>query len=102
DEKGEPRYEKAYYRMISVRNIKGCMGPDTSGLSGTLFHESLHAVDADSEPTEVHNKSWERPQYQFIRDRVYGTEALCYFGKKANIVQCRGAVEFLNDDPDFS
>lgn len=93
--------ESPGYSLISLRNIKGCLGEGTTGLSGTLFHEFLHAARADNVPTAVHNQGWTRKQYEFIYDRVYGTEAVCYEGRKANVVQCRTAVAYDNDSPNY-
>jgi hypothetical protein len=97
---GPSGYQKGYYRMISLRNISGCTVKGSTGLSGTLFHETLHAVGADNVPVEVHN-SHDRPQIEFIRDRVYGTEATCYLGPKANLLQCRAAVAYDADRPRY-
>jgi len=100
DAQGNMRREEKYYRLISLRNVTLCTGRDTSGLAGTLFHESLHAADADNMPLEVHNQAWgDRKQYEFVRDRVYGTEDVCFFGKEANIVQCNNAVAYHSDNP---
>jgi hypothetical protein len=102
DAQGNMRREEKYYRMISLRNVMLCTGKGTTGLGGTLFHESLHAAGADNMPLEVHNQAWgDRKQYEFIRDRVYGTEDVCFLGKEANIVQCRNAVAYNSDAPRY-
>ncbi|HXS99082.1 MAG TPA: hypothetical protein VN915_00235, partial [Elusimicrobiota bacterium] len=65
-----------------------------------------HAVGADNLPLEKHNAAWELPQFVFVTDRVYGTEALCFLGvapetrKQVNILQCKAAVNYENDHPD--
>ncbi len=101
DAAGRSRRAADYYRMITVRNIAGCTVAGSSGLAGTLFHETLHGAGADSVPTEEHNKAWEREQIHFIYDRVYGTEATCFFGKEANIIQCRQAAGYHTDAPRY-
>ena len=88
--------------LIVLRDVKGCMGPETTGLAGTIFHESLHAAGADNLSTVQHNEAWKLEQYKFVQDRVYGTEALCFFGtaksrKRRNLVnlsQCVRAAEY--------
>lgn len=87
---------------ISVRSVKGCMGKGTTGLSGVLFHESLHAAREDNFSTQTHNTAWNLPQYKFVRDRVYGAEALCFFGTAGkrdhvNILQCKEVVSHATD-----
>jgi hypothetical protein len=91
---------------IRIRNIASCLAEGGTGLAGAIFHESLHAFGADNLPLEQHNQAGELPQYIFVTDRVYGTEALCFFGgdpatrKKVNVLQCRAAVNYDNDHPD--
>ena len=91
---------------IRILNAGPCLAEDGTGLSGLIFHETLHAAGADSLPVEQHNKAGELPQYVFVTDRVYGTEALCYLGtnparrKQVNILQCRSAVNYENERPD--
>ncbi len=88
--------------LIRLRNIRGCTGPLSTGLAGVLFHETLHAAGADSFPIEKHNQAWNMEQWQFINDRVYGTEAVCFWGTdpklrgQVNILQCKGTVSYLN------
>ena len=91
---------------LRLLNAGACVdGAKIEGLASTIFHEPLHADGADSLPTEKHNKAGELPQYAFVTDRVYGTEALCFSGmnpktrKQVNILQCRTAVNYLNDSP---
>jgi len=92
--------------MLRVRNVQGCMGKGTTGLAGTLFHESLHAAKIDNWPVERHNDVQNTPQYKFIYDRVYGTEATCFFGtdprtrKDANLVQCLTTIAYENPNAD--
>jgi hypothetical protein len=91
------------YRRINIlafRNAKNCIDGDT-GLSGTIFHESLHAAGEDTYAVAVHNRAWEMRQIDFIRDRVYGTEMVCYLGtskskkkrEMVNLLQCLDASE---------
>lgn len=83
-----------YFRVIRIQNALACMGPDSTGLSGILFHETLHAADVDNVPTETHNRAWELPQYKFVYDHVYGAESVCYYGTDerkrhySNFLQC--------------
>lgn len=89
--------------IVRLLNVKPCMAEEGTGLSGTLFHETLHAAGADNLPLEQHNQAGELPQYVFVTDRVYGTEALCYLGvdpakrKMVNLLQCRAAVNYESD-----
>lgn len=91
---------------MRILNVGPCLDEKGTGLAGTLFHETLHAAGADSLPLEQHNKAGELPQYVFVTDRVYGTEALCFLGVKpetremVNILQCRTAVNYENERPD--
>jgi hypothetical protein len=91
---------------IHIRNAGPCLAEGGTGLAGLLFHETLHAAGADNLPLERHNKAGELPQYAFVTDRIYGTEALCFLGvdpakrKQVNILQCRAAVNYENDHPD--
>ena len=91
---------------IRILNIGPCLAEGGTGLAGTLFHETLHAAGADNLPVVEHNKAGELPQYVFVTDRVYGTEALCFLGagpdrrKKVNLLQCRAAVNYQNERPD--
>jgi hypothetical protein len=92
-------------RMLSLKNAAGCMGRDGTGLAGILFHESLHAAGADNFGMNKHNKAWELPQYEFVRDQVYGAEAVCFFGlnpktaKQVNFLQCKNTAEYHSDRP---
>ncbi|MFI5361716.1 MAG: hypothetical protein ACHQ49_07080 [Elusimicrobiota bacterium] len=94
--------------VLRIRNIASALAEGGTGLAGAIFHESLHAYGADNLPLEQHNQAGELPQYVFVTDRVYGTEALCFFGgdpatkKKVNVLQCRAAVNYDNDRPDQS
>jgi|GEM_PF-6978856 len=91
---------------IRILNVGPCLAEGGTGLSGVLFHETLHAAGADNLPLEQHNQGGDLPQYVFVTDRVYGTEALCYLGvdparrKQVNLLQCRAAVNYGNDRPD--
>ena len=91
---------------IRIRNIASCLAEGGTGLAGAIFHETLHAAHADNLPLERHNLAGELPQYVFVTDRVYGTEALCFFGgdpatkKRVNLLQCRAALNYDNDHPD--
>jgi hypothetical protein len=87
---------------ISMDNVKGCMGKGTTGLAGTLFHETLHANKDDNLSTADHNSAWSLQQIKFVRDRVYGAEAVCFFGtagKNAlvNILQCQAVTDRSSD-----
>jgi hypothetical protein len=81
--------------LLVMRNAGRCMGQGTPGLAGILFHETLHAAGADNFPVEQHNKAWELEQWVFVKDRVYGAEAVCFFGVEpslrplVNVFQCR-------------
>lgn len=92
--------------LIRILNIGPCLDEKGTGLAGTLFHETLHAVGADNLPLEKHNAAWDLPQYVFVTDRVYGTEALCFLGTKpetrklVNVLQCHAAVNYENERPD--
>jgi hypothetical protein len=94
--------------LMRILNIGLCMEEKGTGLAGTLFHETLHAVGADNLPLEKHNAAYDLPQFEFVTDRVYGTEALCFLGtapetrKKVNLLQCRAAVDYENDRPDHA
>jgi hypothetical protein len=91
---------------VRILNVGPCMDEKGTGLAGTLFHETLHAAGADNLPLEKHNNAGDLPQYVFVTDRVYGTEALCFLGvapetrARVNILQCRAAVNFENEHPD--
>jgi hypothetical protein len=91
---------------IRILNAGPCLDDVGTGLAGLIFHETLHADGADSLPLEKHNQAGELPQYVFVTDRVYGTEALCFYGvnparrKEVNILQCRTAVNYQNERPD--
>lgn len=107
DERGFSRRLEGYYNLLVIRNVERCARSfDSSGLAGVLFHETLHGAGADNLSTEQHNKAWNLEQYVFVRDRVYGTEAVCFFGfdpKKrpfVNVTQCRNTVSFGNPSPD--
>lgn len=97
--------ERGTARVLSVKNVAGCMGRDSTGLAGVLFHEALHAAGADNFSTQKHNTAWNLPQYEFVRDQVYGTEAVCFFGmnpktaKAVNFLQCKNAAEYHSDHP---
>ena len=92
--------------IIRILNVGPCLDENTTGLAGTMFHETLHADGADSLPVEKHNNAVDLPQYVFVTDRVYGTESLCFLGvdaryrKQVNILQCRAAVNYQNERPD--
>jgi len=89
--------------VVRLRNVAACLAEGGTGLAGVLFHETLHADGADNFPLEKHNKAGELPQYEFVSDRVYGTEALCFLGvepatrKQVNLLQCRAAVNYMAD-----
>ncbi len=93
--------------LLSLENVAGCMGSGTTGLAGVLFHEFLHAAGADNYPTEKHNTAWRLQDYVFVSDRVYGTEALCFFGVDdarkdlVNVLQCRQAASYRAIAPRF-
>ena len=97
--------DRGVLRSISLANVASCLGAGGSGLAGILFHETLHGADVDNLPREVHNDAWELPQYKWIRDAVYGAEAVCFFGTDpaqrgfVNIVQCRGVVGAGREPP---
>ncbi|MBI4347979.1 MAG: hypothetical protein HY553_14075 [Elusimicrobia bacterium] len=106
DERGFSRRIDGYYSLLVLRNVEGCTKAfDSSGLAGVLFHETLHAAGADNFPTEKHNTAWKLEQYVFVRDRVYGAEATCFFGVDpakrpyVNVLQCRGTVSYDNPSP---
>lgn len=86
------------YPVISLRNMRNCLGPKSSDFAGTLFHEFLHAAGADNFPTEKHNKSFTLPQIEFVKDKVYGAEAFCFLAPKPDMrqyvhfYQCHGVV----------
>lgn len=92
----EGRVERlsGYYRLIRIKNAGGCMGPEGTGLSGIVFHETLHGDDADNFSTEEHNEGWKLPQVRFVYDHVYGAESVCYYGtdpsriRYSNFLQC--------------
>jgi hypothetical protein len=91
---------------IRVLNAGPCLAEEGTGLAGLIFHETLHADGADNLTLEQHNKAGELPQYVFVTDRVYGTEALCFLGTSparreyVNILQCRAAVNYERERPD--
>lgn len=106
DERGYSRRVEGYYGVLVLRNAERCMKAfDSSGLAGILFHESLHGAGADNFSTEQHNQAWSLEQYVFVRDRVYGAEATCFFGvdpakrKFVNVLQCRATAGFGRDNP---
>ncbi|MBI3551738.1 MAG: hypothetical protein HY077_04410 [Elusimicrobia bacterium] len=101
DENGRGVLEKSFFHMIALRNVSPCMVKGSSGLAGVFFHEALHAAGADNEALESHNQGWDRAQYRFIYDRVYGAEATCFFGPKANVVQCRQTVQYGSSAPRY-
>jgi len=87
-------------RRINIKNVSRCMTPRGSGLAGVLFHETLHAAGVDNYKTAKHNKAWELPQFEFVGDRVYAAEAICFFGVEeenrplVNFLQCKRVVEY--------
>ena len=93
------------YHLITMGNVRRCLAAGGSGLSGVLFHETLHAARADSLPRSEHNRAWDLPQERFVQDRVYGAEAVCFFGTSrrsrrfVNLLQCLRVVEMDADRP---
>lgn len=93
------------YHILYLKNVRRCMGFESSGLAGVLFHETLHAAGADNFRVEKHNKAWELEQWVFVSDRVYGTEAVCFFGfdpklkPYVNLLQCRNTVNYHSSNP---
>jgi hypothetical protein len=66
------------YKLISLKKVDPCMGADSSGMPGILFHETLHALSVPK--TSGHNTPDQQNQAQFIRDQVYGAEFVCFYG----------------------
>lgn len=103
DFEGNLRHIPELYNLISIESVEGCMIKGSSGLAGVLFHETLHALGEDNLPRESHNRAWARPQLEFVQDRIYGAEAVCFFGVRpelrrfVNISQCRNIAA---DEPD--
>ena len=87
--------------LIVLENVSPCLKSRNLGLPTFLFHEFLHAAGADSVPLSQHDDP-EVSQYAFARDRVYGTEFLCFLSKaKVNAVQCREAVSYETAHPRY-
>ncbi|MBI5884142.1 MAG: hypothetical protein HZB91_13690 [Elusimicrobia bacterium] len=92
-------------QVLVMGNFGRCVGPETTGLAGVLFHETLHAAGADNYSTEKHNRSWDMEQYIFVSDRVYGAEATCFWGTdprlrtQVNILQCKKTVSYDASNP---
>lgn len=109
DARGFSRRIEGYYGLLVIRNVERCTRSfDSSGLAGVLFHETLHGAGADNFSTERHNQAWRLEQYVFVRDRVYGAEATCFFGfdpakrPYVNVVQCRSTVAYENPSPELA
>jgi len=96
------------YNLLVVDNVQRCMDSDGSGLAGVMFHESLHAAHADNYATAKHNKAWELPQFQFVGDRIYAAEAVCFFAHDpkqrplVNFLQCKRVIEHHVLEPDLA
>ena len=108
DSGGNYRRIEDYYRRIEIKNIQGCMGKDATGLAGVLFHETLHAAGADNFGVTKHNQAGNLEQVEFVRDIVYGAEALCFLGqnpsrkKQVNLLQCKNVVGFDDSNGNVS
>ncbi len=98
-------YDNGRNSVIIIKNIEVCMDKRSSGLSGVMFHETLHAAGVDNFPASTHNKAWKLPQIKWIQDRIYAAEAVCYFGvfpdkkKEVNLIQCLGTVRYNASSP---
>ena len=94
------RLRESSYSLLNLTNVAGCMGPESTGLAGIVFHEALHAAGADNYSTEKHNTNWRLEDHVFVSDRVYGMEALCFFGvddphhQLVHVMQCRQTVSY--------
>jgi hypothetical protein len=93
--------------VLSLEDVAGCTGDGTTGFAGVLFHEFLHAAGADNYPTEKHNTAWKLQDHVFVSDRVYGAEALCFFGVDGahsdlvHVMQCRQTVAYHARAPHY-
>ena len=87
--------------LIVIEDAAPCLKSKNLGLPAFLFHEFLHAAGADSVPLSQHDDP-NVSQYAFARDRVYGTEFLCFLPKsQVNVVQCRDAVSYETNSPRY-